>query len=155
VTDRIQVFIEAGRLARLSAPDDEVVGLWAAALEAFADGTSESISGRGRLGLLYDAERIAADALVRAHDLRVRATNYHEVAIRTASLLSSEELAGAFGRLDGLRTLRAEAKYGWRMADFTEHLVKAVPLVRQILELSSREMVKVRPHLAARLAPPR
>jgi len=155
VTDRIQVFIEAGRLARLSAPDDEVVGLWAAALEAFADGTSESISGRGRLGLLYDAGRIAADALVRAHDLRVRATNHHEVAIRTASLLSNEELAGAFGRLDGLRTLRAEAKYGWQMADFTEHLVKAVPLVSQILELSSRELVKARPHLAARLAPPR
>jgi hypothetical protein len=154
VTDRIQVFIEAGRLARLSAPDEEVVGLWAAALEAFADGMIESISGRSRLGLLYDAGRIAADALVRAHDLRVRATNHHEVAIRTASLLSNEELAGAFGRLDGIRTVRAEAKYGWQAADVTEHLGRTAPLVRQILELTARELAKARPHLGARLAPP-
>ena len=95
MTDRIQVFIEAGRLARSPAPDDEVAGLRAAALGAFADGSSGSISGRSRVGLLYDAGRLAADALVRAHDLRVRATNHHEVSIRTASLLANEELARA------------------------------------------------------------
>jgi len=154
VTDRIQVFIEAGRLARASAPDAEVVGLWEAALEAFADASVERISGRGRIGLLYDAGRIAADALVRAHDLRVRATNHHEVAIRTASLLADEELARAFGRLDGLRTVRAEAKYGWQTADITEHLALAAPLVRRILELSASKLVAVRPHLTARLGPP-
>jgi hypothetical protein len=48
--------------------------------------------------------------------------------------------------------LRAEAKYGWQTADFTEHLEKAVPLVRQILELSSRELAKARPHLDGQFA---
>ncbi|HVG44308.1 MAG TPA: hypothetical protein VM890_06235 [Longimicrobium sp.] len=155
MTDRIQVFIEAGRLARDPAPDDEVVGLWAAALEAFADGSSKSISGRGRLGMLYDAGRVAADALVRAHNSRVRATNHHEVTIRTASLLAHEELARAFGRLDGLRTIRAEAKYGWQMVDVTEHLEMAAPLVGKILELSSSELTTARAHLEGRFAPPK
>ena len=89
-----------------------------------------------------------------AHDLRVRATNHHEVAIRAASLLAHEALARAFGRLDGLRTIRAEAKYGWQMADVTEHLQMAAPLVRRILELSSRELATARPHLEGRFAPP-
>ena len=154
MNDRIQGFIEAGRLARSPAPDAEVVGLWAAALEAFADGSSASISGRSRVGLLYDAGRLAADALVRAHDLRVRATNHHEVAIRTASLLVHEELALAFGRLDGLRTIRAEAKYGWQMADVTEHLEMAALLVRRILEEGARVLVERRPTLAGRIELP-
>jgi hypothetical protein len=153
MTDRIQVFIEAGRLARAPAADEEVVGLWAAAVEAFADASSESISPRSRVGLVYDAGRLAADAMVRSHDLRVRATNHHEVAIRTASLLTDEELARAFGRLDSLRTIRAEAKYGWQMADVAENLAMAAPLVRRILELTSRRLVAARPHLSGRLAP--
>jgi len=155
VTDRIQVFIDAGRLARVPAADDEVVGLWDGALEAFTDGSIERISGRGRIGLLYDAGRIAADALVRAHNLRVRATNHHEVAIRTAALLADEELARAFGRLDGFRTIRAEAKYGWQTADVAEHLTLAGPLVRRILELSALKLVAVRPHLSSKLSPPK
>jgi len=152
VTDRIQVFLDAGRLARSPAADDEVLGMWAAAVEAFEDGSSESISDRSRVGLVYDAGRIAADALVRSHDLRVRATNHHEIAIRTASLLADEELARAFGRLDGLRTIRAEAKYGWGMSDVTEHLAMATPLVKRILELTARQLGSARPHLGGRFA---
>jgi hypothetical protein len=154
VTDRIQVFIEAGRLTRAPAADDEIIGLWAAALEAFADGSAENISGRSRVGLLYDAGRVAAVALVRANDLRVRASNHHEVAIRTASFLANDELARAFGSLDGLRTIRAEAKYGWEMSDVAEHLAMAAPLVRRILELTLRPLEAARPHLGGRFPPP-
>jgi hypothetical protein len=155
VTDRIQVFIEAGRLARSPAADDEVLGLWAAALEAFTDGSSESISSRSRVGLVYDAGRVAADALVRAHDLRVRASNHHEVTIRTASFLADEQLARALGKLDGLRTIRAEAKYGWEMSDVTEHLAMATPLVKRILELTARQLDAARPHLSGRFPLPK
>ena len=81
MTDRIQNLVDAGRLSREPASDDEIAGLWANALQAFGDAQVESISANGRLLRAYDAGRIAAAAVVRSRDLRVRAANHHELTL--------------------------------------------------------------------------
>jgi hypothetical protein len=83
VSDRIQALIDAGRLVREPAPDEEIAGLWANAIEAFADARFTGLSANGRMVRAYDAGRIAATAVVRAHDLRVRATNHRNRDRRT------------------------------------------------------------------------
>lgn len=95
-----QNLVDAGRLAREPAPDDEIAGLWTNAVQAYHDALVESVSTNGRLVRAYDAGRIAATAMVRAHDLRVRAANHHELTLAVAALLSSPGLARAFSELD-------------------------------------------------------
>lgn len=113
MTDRIQNLIDAGRLVRENASDMEVAGLGSNALEAFADASFIGMSAKGRLVRAYDAGRLAATALVRARDLRVRASNHHEVTLAAAAFVSARDLAVALGDLEDLRTLRSDAEYGW------------------------------------------
>ena len=113
MTDRIQNLVEAGRLSREPSPDDEIAGLWANAVQAFRDARVESVSANGRLLRAYDAGRIAAAAVVRSRDLRVRATNHHELTLAVAVLVSGADLAKAFSEMDGMRRLRTDLEYGW------------------------------------------
>lgn len=114
MVDRIQNLIEAGRLAREPAPDAEITGLWSNALQAYQDARVKNVSPTGRLVRAYDAGRIAAAAIVRSRDLRVRAANHHEVTLAVAALVSSAELAKAFAELDGIRRRRVDLEYGWQ-----------------------------------------
>ncbi|HEU4884535.1 MAG TPA: hypothetical protein VFT45_19930 [Longimicrobium sp.] len=101
MTDRIQNLVDAGRLSREPAPDGEIAGLWANAVQAFHDASAGSISANGRLVRAYDAGRIAAAAIVRSRDLRVRAANHHELTLAVAGLVSGADLAIAFHEMDG------------------------------------------------------
>jgi hypothetical protein len=93
MTDRIQNLVDAGRLAREAASDEEIAGLWANAVQAFRDAAVEGVSANGKLVRAYDAGRIAATAVVRVRDLRVRAANHHELTLAVAALVSGAELA--------------------------------------------------------------
>ncbi|WP_420129270.1 hypothetical protein [Longimicrobium sp.] len=116
MTDRIQNLVDAGRLSRDAAADDEIVGLWTNALQAADDAQVESVSANGRLLRAYDAGRIAAAAVVRSRDLRVRAANHHKLTLAVAALVSGPELALAFSEMDGMRRLRADLETAGRPA---------------------------------------
>ncbi|HEY0016510.1 MAG TPA: hypothetical protein VGC13_09340 [Longimicrobium sp.] len=51
------------------------------AVQAFRDAAVEGVSANGKLVRAYDAGRIAATAIVRVRDLRVRAANHHELTL--------------------------------------------------------------------------
>jgi hypothetical protein len=154
MSDRIQGLIDAGRLSRETAPDDEIAGLWANAMQAYTDATFPHLSANGRLVRAYDGGRIAASALVRARDLRVRAANHHEVTIAVASMLGSEELRNALRRFEAFRSLRSSIEYGWQAQASEEDVDRAVEVARTILEHGARELHQVRPAVASRIALP-
>jgi hypothetical protein len=154
MSDRIQGLIDAGRLSREPAPDDEVAGLWANALQAYTDATFPHLSANGRLVRAYDAGRIAASALVRANDLRVRAANHHEMTIGVAALLGSEELRAALRRFEAFRSLRSNIEYGWQAQASDDDVNRAVDVVRSILEHGARELHPLRPAISSRITPP-
>lgn len=129
MTDRIEKLIAAGRLAREAAPDEEVVGVWANALQAYQDARLANMSLSGRLVRAYDAGRIAAHAIVRSHGLRVRAVNHHEVTIAVAALLTEEHLAAEIRTFEGFRRLRSDIEYGWQSSVTTEDVDRAVATV--------------------------
>lgn len=155
MSDRIQGLIDAGRLSREPAPDEEVAGLWANALQAYTDATTfPHLSANGRLVRAYDAGRIAASALVRANDLRVRAANHHEMTIGVAALLGSEELRVALRKFEAFRSLRSNIEYGWQAQASDDDVNRAVDVVRSILERGARELHPLRPTIASRITSP-
>lgn len=154
MSDRIQNLVDAGRLAREPAPDDEIAGLWTNAVQAYRDALVESISANGRLVRAYDAGRIAATAVVRARDLRVRAANHHELTLAVAALLSGAELARAFGELDGMRRLRVDLEYGWQAGASEKDVGRALDVVGRILDREAAELAAHRPSVRQRLQSP-
>jgi hypothetical protein len=154
MTDRIQNLIDAGRLAREPAPDDEIAGLWANAVQAFRDAEVEGVSTNGRLVRAYDAGRIAAMAIVRARDLRVRAANHHELTLAVAALVSGADLARALGELDGMRRLRVDLEYGWQAGASERDVGRALDVVGRILKHGATELAASRPSVRKRLATP-
>ena len=154
MTDRIRSFIESRWLDEDPAPDEEVAGLWQKALDAFADAHLEAASEEARVIRAYDAGRLAATALVRAHNLRVRAQNHHEIVIRSAGLLGGEELGRALNAFERLKGMRAKAEYGWENAPYIMPLSRAIELVRRILDLTAPELRAERPGIAKRISPP-
>jgi hypothetical protein len=151
VTDRLRNLIELGRLSPEPGEDDEVAGLWANALQAFQDASIASLSPSGRLVRAYDAGRIAAMALVRSRDLRVRAANHHEVTLAAARALAGAELGRALSDLDAFRARRAEAEYGWRANITVADAERAAEIVRRVIEEGARYLLEHRPSLAAHI----
>lgn len=151
MTDRIQNLVDAGRLSREPAPDDEIAGLWANAVQACQDAHVESLSANGRLLRAYDAGRIAAAAVVRSRDLRVRAANHHELTLAVAALVSGSDLARSFNEMDGMRRLRADLEYGWQAGASATDVQRAVDVVMRILRLGAGELATSRPSLSSRL----
>ncbi|HEX6912256.1 MAG TPA: hypothetical protein VF142_17765 [Longimicrobium sp.] len=154
MTDRIQNLIDAGRLVRETASDIEVAGLWSNALEAFADASARVISAKGRLVRAYDAGRLAATALVRSRDLRVRASNHHEITLAAAGFVSAGDLAIALDDLEDLRTVRSDAEYGWESNVSAADAENALDVVRRILHHGTLNLRQHRPALGNRIQPP-
>jgi hypothetical protein len=154
VSDRVSTLLELGRLSRESAEDDEVAGLWVNALQAFGDANVVALSPSGRLVRAYDAGRIAAMALVRSRDLRVRASNHHEVTLAAARLISGDELSRALSDLDAFRARRANAEYGWRQTIDMDDADRAVDIVRRVLLHAAQNLREHRPSLSERIQPP-
>jgi hypothetical protein len=154
MTDRIQNLVDSGRIVRQAGSDTEVAGLWSNALEAFADASVAGISAKGRLVMAYDAGRLAAAALVRSRDLRVRAANHHEVTLAAAGFVSESSLATLLRELDDVRTLRSDAQYGWESNVSAADAENALKIVRRILIEGARNLLEHRPALENRIQPP-
>jgi hypothetical protein len=154
VSDRIENLVEMGRLAREDAPDEEVVGLWANAVEAYEDAALANRSPNRRLTSAYDAGRVAALALVRAANLRVRARNHHEVTLAAAGFVGGEELEGLFQEFQALRLERIQLEYGWQVKATVGDVEAVLPRVRRILSLAHRAVAALRPGLEREITPP-
>ncbi len=154
MNDRILGLIELGRLAREDAPDDEIRGLWEGALEAFDDACLENRSPNRRLTAAYDAGRIAALAVVRAADLRVRARNHHELTLAVAGILGGGELEALLQEFQALRLERNQIEYGWQTKATVQAVEQTLGKVRMILEHAAHHLRSQRPAGAAGIRTP-
>lgn len=142
---RIANLISLGRLVEEAASDDEVRGLWSHASEAYEDATLPNRSPNRRLTSAYDAGRIAALAVVRASNLRVRAQNHHEVTLAAAGLLAGEALQMLLQEFQALRLERIQIEYGWKTRASVDDVNRVLPKVLAIPEHGSRWISSERP----------
>ncbi|HEX6751494.1 MAG TPA: hypothetical protein VF092_29650 [Longimicrobium sp.] len=154
MSDRFQNFLDAGWLQPSPASDDEVADIWANALSTYHDAATAQLTPKNRTILGYDAGRLAAYAIVRARDVKIRAGNHHEITIKGAAALSEKELAGALYVLDDLRARRHALEYGWGAATSTDASTALLATVRRILELGADHLRNQRPSLASRIDSP-
>lgn len=154
MNERIRNLLDLGRLVHDAAPDEEVVGLWAHALEAYDDACLTNRAPVRRLLSAYDAGRLAALGVVRAANLRVRAQNHHEVTFAAAGFLAGEELEGLVQEFQALRLERVQIEYGWKGRASSGDVEKALSSVRRLLIHASRSILEQRPALKREIAPP-
>lgn len=154
MNDRLRNLIEMGRLVEEGAPDEEIEGLWATALEAFEDACLANRSPNRRLTAAYDAGRVAALAVVRSAGLRVRAQNHHEVTLAAAGLLAGSPLEALLQEFQGLRLERIQIEYGWKTRASPADVEKVLSRVRLILSHASRWIGARRPAVAEGVRPP-
>jgi hypothetical protein len=152
MSDRVERLVELGTLQRETAGDEEVLDIWRNAVRTYRDARSPGLSPKSRLVLGYDAGRLAAHALVRSRDLRVRASNHHETTLKTAAYLSSPELASALFVLDDLRSRRHALEYGWGTTVSDAAAAELLDNVLQVLTLAAESLRTHRPALAGQLS---
>lgn len=154
MNERIRNLLDLGRLVHEAAPDEEVLGLWAHALEAYEDACLTNRAPARRLLSAYDAGRVAALAVVRAADLRVRAQNHHEVTLAVAGILAGAEVEGLVQEFQALRLERVQIEYGWKGRASSGDVEKALARVRLLLVHASRAIRESRPALEREIAAP-
>ncbi|HSU14217.1 hypothetical protein [Longimicrobium sp.] len=153
MTDRIEALLSAGMLARESAPDEEVAGIWANALKGYHDARAAGLSAEGRVIRAYDAARLAAYALVRSRNVKARAQNHHEVTLTAAGIIGGEDFERALRDVNQLRKLRNTLEYGWEAASERD-AERAVPIVARLLGLAAENLRAELPSIAARISTP-
>lgn len=154
MNDRIDNLRKMDRLVHEAAPDEEVVGLWESAVEAYVDARLVVRSPNRRVTAAYDAGRLAALALVRAAGLRVRARNHHEVALTAAGFLGGDELDELIQGFQALRLERIQIEYGWNANTSPAQVDEILPGVREILDLIGQAIRERRPSVRDRIIPP-
>lgn len=154
MSDRIDNLLRMDRLVHEAAPDDEVAGLWAGAVEAYDDACLVVRSPNRRLTAAYDAGRLAALALVRAAGLRVRARNHHEVTLTAAGFLGGDDLEDRIQEFQALRLERIQIEYGWNVHVSPAQIDEVLPGIREILILAGHAIRERRPSIRAGIDPP-
>ncbi|MBD0319205.1 MAG: hypothetical protein ICV87_02660 [Gemmatimonadetes bacterium] len=106
------MLLESAKLERVEFSDDQIVGLWGKAIEAYTDSSSRPRSWNGQFRDLYESGRLAATAVVAAAGFRAKGTDHHRSVITAAAELSPEEVAEAFYAVEGARGNRHDTNYG-------------------------------------------
>jgi hypothetical protein len=109
---KVQMLLDGHRLAAAEFPDDQVVGLWKKAIEAYTDSFSTPRSRNGQFRDLYESGRLAATAILAAAGFRAVGQDHHHTAIVAAAELSPEAVAEALYTLEGARGNRHDTNYG-------------------------------------------
>jgi hypothetical protein len=154
VNERIANLKSLDRLVDEAAPDEEIIGLWQSAVEALEDASLTNRRPNRRLTSAYDAGRVAALAVVRAANLRVRARNHHEVTLAVAGFLGGSALESLLHEFQALRMDRIEIEYGWTRSVSIEEVDRATSRVRAIIEAAASSIRDSRPTAAAHIVPP-
>lgn len=109
---KVQMLLESHKLTAVAFTDDQVVGLWNKAIEAYADSSATPRSWNGQFRDLYESGRLAATAILAAAGFRPGGQDHHHTAIVAAAELSPEGVADAFYTVEGARGNRHETSYG-------------------------------------------
>jgi len=149
MNERIRRFIENRWLDDQPAADDDIVDLWESALDSYDH--ARTAPPRYQFLAGYDAGRIAAQAIVRARNLRVRATNHHEMTIQAAAQLSVPELRTLLHTLDEMRKERSALEYGGVGRVSSERANAVIDLLRRLLPLAAENLREERPGLVTRI----
>jgi len=154
VNARIDNLRAMGRLVDEPAPDEEVIGIWGGAVEAYDDACLANRAPNRRLTAAYDAGRASALAVVRAANLRVRANNHHEVTLATAGFLVGGALEPLLQKYQERRMDRIQIEYGWGKRATESEVRDAVFQASEILELAAAWIREHRRSAAAEIRLP-
>ena len=136
MNERIESLRTMGRIVDEPAADQEVAGVWLNAVEAYEDACLTNRAPNRRLTAAYDGGRLAALAVVRATNLRVRAQNHHEVTLAVAGLLVGDALEILLQKFQERRMDRIQIEYGWAKRATADEVADAAREVRSILQLA-------------------
>jgi hypothetical protein len=153
VNTTVQNHLASRRLEERPAQDDEVLGFWRKALQAYGDARNASSSLESRFLRAYDAGRIAALAIVRAAGYRTRgAESHHYVTLDVArSLVSDPELAAALNELNVIRNLRHAVEYEYEDDLDANAVASAVRAAEKVISLGAKHLWVTRPTLGKRI----
>lgn len=106
------MLVESGKLAASEFSDEQVVGLWAKAVEAYEDSHARPRSWNGQFRDLYESGRLAATAILAATGYRPKGADHHRSALVGAAEFSPEAVNEAFYAVEGARGNRHDTNYG-------------------------------------------
>lgn len=131
--------------------DDQVVGLWSKAIEAYKDSASSPRSWNGQFRDLYESGRLAATAIIAAGGYRAHGPDHHRSAIVAAAELCEGTVSEAFYTVEGARGNRHDTNYG--SADVVE--AQDVSEIRTAIEVllsdGAKQLRNMRPSAKQRI----
>lgn len=148
---QIQVLLDGHKLEAFAFSDDQVVGLWNKAVEAYNDSLARPRSRNGQFRDLYEAGRIAATAIVAAAGYRPKGQAHHYAVLQAAAALSPEAVATAVFGVEGVRGNRHETNYSSADVIDEDDVAEIRQFVEVILSDGARHLRTLRPSAAHRI----
>ena len=151
---QIRRLLEARQLEEAAFTDEQLIGLWSKAAEAYHDSFARPRSRNGQFRDLYEAGRIAATTLVAAAGYRPRGPSHHYAALQAAAALTPEPLSEAVFVVEGARGHRHETNYGSADVLEEEDLREMRAAVELVLGGGAKLLREWRPGLRGRVREP-
>jgi hypothetical protein len=148
---RVQMLLDSAKLERVAFTDEQVVGLWEKALEAYTDSSSSPRSWNGQFRDLYEGGRLAATAFVAAAGFRAKGAGHHRTTITAAAELSPDEVADAFYTVEGARGNRHATNYGSEDVVDEEDVAEIREALRVLMRDGAQHLRSLRPGAAGRI----
>ncbi len=150
-TPQIQALLNGHKLEAAAFTDDQVVGLWNKAIQAYGDAFARPRSWNGQFRDLYEAGRIAASAIVAAAGYRPKGQAHHYAVFHAAASLSPEAVSEAAYALEGLRGSRHDTNYGSADVIDEDDVREIREAVEVLLTYGARHLRTLRPSASHRI----
>jgi hypothetical protein len=151
IPSAIEILLESRKLEAREYSDDQVVGLWAKAGEAYNDSFGEPRSWSGRFRDLYEAGRLAAAAFAAACGYRPVGEAHHYSVFKAAVALTREDVRESFTAVNGLRGTRHDTNYGSADIVGEEDVAELRAAVEVVLDSGAKQLRELRPGAKARI----
>ena len=151
IPQAVEILLESRKLEKREYGDDQIVGLWSKAGEAYNDSFGEPRSWNGRFRDLYEAGRLAATTFAAACGYRPTGEAHHHTVFKAAVALTREEVREAFTAINGLRGTRHDTNYG--SADVVDEadVAELRAAVEVVLDSGAKLLRELRPSAKARI----
>jgi hypothetical protein len=151
ISSALEILLESRKLERREYGDDQVVGLWSKAGEAYNDSFGEPRSWNGRFRDLYEAGRLAAAAFAAACGYRPIGEGHHHSVFKAAVALTRENVREAFTAINGLRGTRHDTNYGSADVVDESDVAELRSAIEVVLDSGAKLLRELRPGASARI----
>jgi hypothetical protein len=146
-----QVMLEGRKIEEHVFLDDQVVGLWSKAIEAYTDSFASPRSWNGQFRDLYEGGRLAATAILAAAGYRAKGLDHHHTAITAAAELSPDKVADGLYAIEGARGNRHDTNYGSADVADQDDVAEIRAAVEILLSDGAKHLRSLRPSAQKRI----